>query len=823
MGRFVDSSVGLGHGAVSRPRRALLLALLVVIVAAAAATRLTPASPQGLLARSSADVAKATVAQEKAFGGEPVVVVLEGNLTDTTLAPSVLPKVLRMEDELAAVPGVKSVIGPGTFVDRAVSQMYAVVQQELGPVAEIADKAARRAERRARASGKFTESELQTINEETRLKALGPLGKQYEALLVRFGSIGFPALTNSTFVDQLVLGASPTPKKRFAWLFPDGGHALVIIRPKHGLSDAAVTRLGRDATRIVAAARLPGITTSVAGAPLVVAEATSTVADEMVRLAPVVIVAMLLALLLGLGIRNRAVHLIVPAGAAVAVTAGFSWPLGLGFTPATLAALPVVLGLAIDYVVQLQARYWTERAAGREPRRAADVALRKVGPTLLLAGGVMAAGFLALLASPVPLVGRLGVTLAVGVGASLLSLLTIAAPLMVVLDRPGRPLPRVPTPGLLGAGRPRTVAAAGILAVTLVGLALSHGTPVQSDLRRLADRNMPELVRLEALQKELGTGGQIRIAVTGRNIASPAGLAWMASVQARILGLGKGLQAGPNLASIVSSSGQGVPDAAAIPRILRLIPPDFVNGILTRDHRRAELSFGIPLGSAGAQAKLIARMQRILGDAPDGISAHVAGLQALSASSVNGLQDERPWLLAASALIIFLLLLAARRDVRRAAIPLVPALFAAGLTAVVIEAIGLQLSPLSAGLDPLVLAVGVEFGLLLEARYREERVINGREADAAARRALELLATPLVVAAGTVALGFLVLTVSRLPVLQQFGLVAALELMLSVLSAIVIVPVLCIVADRRRAPRRRAERPSTAERPVALAQHEPVA
>jgi predicted RND superfamily exporter protein len=146
---------------------------------------------------------------------------------------------------------------------------------------------------------------------------------------------------------------------------------------------------------------------------------------------------------------------------------------------------------------------------------------------------------------------------------------------------------------------------------------------------------------------------------------------------------------------------------------------------------------------------------------------------------------------------VLALLYAARRRWDRAIIPLLPALLAAGATAVVERALGLQLSPLSAGLDPLVLGVGVEFGLLLEARYHEERRAGATPA-AASLRAREWLGAPVAVAAGTVALGFGVLALSALPVLRQFGAVAALELLLCVVAAIVLVPSLSAAADRRR-------------------------
>jgi predicted RND superfamily exporter protein len=822
MRRVADLGIQLAHGAVRRPRRTLVLGLVAVAAALLGATQLTPTSPQSLLARSGSEVGAATIAQERAFGGEPIVVVITGDVLDGTLSAANITKLLNLETRLSKLPGVRTVVGPATFVERSVDQLFAVVQRELGPVAEQADRAANAAAAQARKSGRFTPAEIQAISDETRLKALGPLGTQYQALFARFGSIGLPSLTNHSFIAQLVLGSGVAPKRKFAWLFPDGRHALVVLRTRAGLPDAQVSAIGRRARALVAGTRFGGgVTASVAGAPLVVAEATDAVAGELLRVAPVVLVAMALALLLGLGLRNRALHLLLPAGAAVALTAGLSKPLGLGFTAATLAALPVILGLAVDYVVQLQARYWAERARGLVPEEAIGAALRRVGPTLMLAGAVMAAGFLALLLSPVPLVARLGLTLALGVGCSVLCLLVLAGPLIVALDRPGRPVPRLRVPRPALAPRVRFAGVAVLLGVTVAGLLVSGRTQVQSDVRKLADGNMPELQRLEALQRELGTGGQIRIAVTGRNVATPVGLKWMQDVEPRILRLDKELQPGPNLATILGTAGAGVPDAAAIPRILRLIPAPFVRGVLTPDRRRAELSFGIPLGSAGEQARLIARMQAVLDDAPPGITAHVAGLQALSAAGVDGLQGERPWLLLLSALVIFVLLTAARRDARRALIPLAPALVAAGVTAVVVETLGVELSPLSAGLDPLVLAVGVEFGLLLEARYREE-CRAGRAPEAAGRRAVDALSTPLLVSAGTVALGFLVLAFSRLPVLQQFGLVAALELLLSVVAALVLVPALAVALERRAAAAGARVRPVVAADPVAPRVPEPV-
>lgn len=791
------------RGAVAAPRRTFVIAAVVLLLAAAATTQLGAGSPERLLASPGSAVGAATAAQERSFGGEPIVVDVKGDLSQVILAPANLSALLRLERRIARVSAVQTVFGPGTFVDQAVGQMGRVVTQELGPAAEHADRVAEKAVQLARADGVRDPSRLSAIENTARLEALGPLRKQYEDLFVRFGYIGLPSITNRNFVAQLVMGASLAPKPRFAWLFPDRRHALVVVRLRAGLPDGQVRRVGDRIERLVAGAHLRGVRTTIAGPPLVVARATHDVGRELLRLLPIVVAAMLAALVLGLGVRARAVHLLVPAGAAVVLTAGLSWPLRLGFTPATLAALPVILGLALDYAIQLQARYWARREAGAAPADAACDAVREIGPTLLLAGGAMIAGFLVLVVSPVPLVDRLGVTLAVGVAASLAVVLVLGGPLMVLRDRPGVAPPqlRLPRPALSYRAR---MAGLGVgLGVVLAGVVLSSGAHVESDLRKLARSDMPELQRLETLQRELGTSGQLRVAITAKDVTDPAVLTWMAQVEPRLRALDRGLRPGPNLAAILSSGGAAaVPDGPAVRRLLRLIPPAFVSAVLTPDHRRAELSFGVPLSSAAAQAALIPRMQRVLDDAPPGVDARVAGLLAVSAAGVSGLQDGRPWLLLLAAALVFALLYAVRRRVDRALIPLVPALLASGATAVAERATGMQLSPLSAGLDPLVLGVGVEFGLLLEARYQEERRRGAAPTDAA-RIAAERLGAPVAVAAGTVALGFAVLGLSALPVLRQFGVVAAIELLLCVVAAIALVPALAAAADRREATARR--------------------
>jgi predicted RND superfamily exporter protein len=789
----------LASAGLRRPRAALVTGALAALACLALAVGLAPSAAPALLADPGSGPGAATPPQERTFGAEPIAIVVRGDLSTRTLTPANLSGLLELEGRIAKVDGVRAVFGPGTFVNQTIVQIEKVLQSELGPVAERADRVARTVRRRVLAGGGSEEVATRRA-ESARLAALGPKRDELANLLVRFGSIGFPSLSNRNYVLNLVFGAAQEPKLRFRWLFPDRGHAVVLVRPRAGLSDARLRDVGDRLQALARDADVTGLRLTVAGAPLVVAGIADEFPAELLRLAPIVLLAMVLALLLGLrGGRGR-LRLLVLAAGAVLATAAASRLLGLGLTPATVAALPVVLGLAVDYGVQLQARYWGERRAAFDPPLAARRALVAVGPTLLAAAGAMAVGFLALTLSPVPLIDRLGVTLAAGTLASVAVVLAFGAPLLAARDRGGSAPPELPARRLAPLGRTGRLALAGACVVAAAGLAVAGSTQVQSDLTQLAPRGLPELRAATDVQRELGTGGTLRLAVTGADVASPAAVAWQARLQRRALALDGRLRPGPNLGALLTSGGQAPRTRAEIDEVLALVPRYLLDAVLTRDRRRGELSFGVPLVDVHEQARLLDRILAAAGPPPEGVSVQAAGLVALGVASVRDLEDDRPVLLLLGALLVFAVLLALYRRVDRALLPLVPALLAAGIAALLVRLSGVELSPLGAGLEPLVLAVGVEFGVLLEARYREARR-EGASPEGARRAAVGRVGAAVAVSAATVGLGFATLAASRFELLQQFGVLVALEVALCAALAVWLVPLLAEALEHRAAAR----------------------
>jgi predicted RND superfamily exporter protein len=140
------------------------------------------------------------------------------------------------------------------------------------------------------------------------------------------------------------------------------------------------------------------------------------------------------------------------------------------------------------------------------------------------------------------------------------------------------------------------------------------------------------------------------------------------------------------------------------------------------------------------------------------------------------------------------LLLALYRNPLKAIAPLLPVVLALGASAMMLYFSGIEYSPLTSISGPLIIAMGTEFNILLMSRYFEER-----EAGLDPRRAISKASLRIgraITASGlTVMGGFAVLALSNFPLLDNFGKVTALNIGLSLLSTLILLPPLLVWAD----------------------------
>jgi hypothetical protein len=337
-----------------------------------------------------------------------------------------------------------------------------------------------------------------------------------------------------------------------------------------------------------------------------------------------------------------------------------------------------------------------------------------------------------------------------------------------------------------------------------VGWAADTQTSVQSDVTKLVPSSMPALQNLRTLEQVTGVSGEIDVVVHSRNVATPATIGWMLRYEDALLarygyveakGCAKAtLCPALSLPDLFCAGGQVAGNACkslttgAISNLLRAVPSYFSQAVITGDHREATLAFGIRLMPLSRQQKVIDYMRSRLRP-PPGVSAELAGLPVLAAQADASLSSSprRLVMLLVGLAAVALVLLAVLRTPQRALVPLVPIALATGWSSLILFATRIPLNPMSATLGALVIAISTEFSVLLSERFRAERRAGRPPAEALART-YRFTGSAVLTSGITAIAGFGVLSLSSITMLRDFGLVTLIDLTVSLLGVLLVLP-----------------------------------
>jgi hydrophobe/amphiphile efflux-3 (HAE3) family protein len=864
--RILGAAMGT---AARRPLAVGLLVTLLALAAGALALRLSPSTATDTLVGRSSDSWQATQREHQLFGEDAVYVLVRGEVSKLVLTTD-LSRLIAFEGCLggnvpkgAVIPGgargpcgrlaqskpAKVVFGPGTFINESVRQISDQYNKQISQIQQDA-RAQYDAAYKLAIGRKYSQAKAKKLAQDAADVATLANLRAAAQIALKYGILKAPNVNDPGFVSQLVFAAGKkagTPKARFAYLFPNATSALVQVRLKPGLSDAqrqtAIANI-RAATLMPEFALRNGGQYVVTGAPVVLSDLTTKVTDAIVVLLIASVLVMGLVLALVFPARRRLLPLVV-ALAAVAITFGALSLIGASLTMASVGVVPVLIGLAVDYAIQLHSRI-EERAGPRASRaavvEAAGHVARTGAPTVAIAAAATAAGFLVLALSPVPMVRGFGLLLVLGIGVGLVTAVTLGTAALVVLTG-GRVMPRplaalggVLTPATRGAGellrenavsravvgRGRAVRRAALgaagrrpervlaiaLAVACVGWVADTQTHVESDVTKLVPQNLRALSDLQALQKSTSVGGQIDVLVHSDDLTSPATLNWMTRYQAVLLkrfgyserrGCGKAeLCPAFSLPDLFGNGTGAIKSQAEVDALLSVVPPYFSQGVITADRQTATMAFGIRLMPLDRQKQVLDIMRREL-HPPKGVEATLAGLPVLAADANAAVSS--PWrrllTLVAGLLAVGLVLLAAFRSWRRALVPLVPIALATGWSALLLFATRIPLNPMSVTLGALVIAISTEFSVLLAERYRAERR-GGLDPAAALERTYRSTGAAVLASGVTAIAGFAVLAVSDIRMLRDFGAVTVVDLTVSLLGVLLVLPSALVLGETWR-------------------------
>lgn len=658
------------------------------------------------------------------FGADPIVVSLRADGKGIVLDANQRKDLIALEGKLSGLDDVAVVYGPGTVLNQTAKSTQNLLATITG--ARDGIEAQQKGE-----GAKGDKSDLPTVEE---------FDQRYGVLVAAALPVGLPTLSNEAFVANVLFDDAGDPRAQWRFLVPDAKSATILVRPRADLDRDSSARLIDAVGKAVDESGLNLASSTVSGVPVL----TTEIADQAISEAPFLGALAVGAVALVLWTSRwtpRRIRRLVPVaaallgtGAALAVWGWWGRPVSVGVA----AFLPVLMGIGSDFPLYL--------ARQRRPLR-----------TLAVVASA-ALGFASLALSPLPFVRDFGLTLAGGLVVTALVGLVLARLAGIETDDEPRAEPKAePQAELTSAPRPtwlRGALALGTLAA-VAGWALLPRIDLASSPEELAS-GTKAIAEITELEERTGYSGDLTIMIRGKDVLDPEIVTWAVAAEAKIIEQ-HGAEVRPLLTVRQLFRAAGA-DATTeqISALAEILPAYLVGGVVNSEHTVAALNYGITLDDVRDQQALLADLDTILDDAPDGYDVGFTGLPAVAASSLHALDGGRylvnlAGILACSLAVGYLL------SWRRGLATGLSAVLAGGWVFLAAWLLGGTLNPLSVVAGALVTVTAVEFTAMLAVRRDGNRVFSRTVFTAAL--------------AGAV--GYAALAASDMAVLRSFGLLLA--------------------------------------------------
>ncbi|SEP22681.1 Predicted exporter protein, RND superfamily [Halogranum amylolyticum] len=240
--------------------------------------------------------------------------------------------------------------------------------------------------------------------------------------------------------------------------------------------------------------------------------------------------------------------------------------------------------------------------------------------------------------------------------------------------------------------------------------------------------------------------------------------------------------------------------AAENPAFVRLLSRDFNRRSATASATVAVVEHDVPgdpaeQGETGELTRIQRTSQRVVATVGGDIRVFGAGIINDEFSTVIG--DSLLVVIPAAVVLLVGFLLLAYRDL----VDLLLGMVALGTTIVwtlgFMGLVGIPFSQILIAVPPLLLAVGIDFGIHAINRFREEKT-TGADRETAMRRTTDQLLVAFFLVTATSVVGFAANLVSGLPPIREFGVVASVGIVFAFLVFGVFLPALKMYTDDLR-------------------------
>ena len=750
----------------NRRRVIIIVGLLLIVASLFGAMRLTMATGYETWVSTDSQTYKDYERLNEHFGSDVVVVMVTAGDISQLLQPANLKAMDRIETQMGANPGVISAIGPTFLIKQAVAA--------------------------------YT---------------------------------GVPALPDDPQALQAIImdPESGQIRSEFKDVLPDDKHALIPIVLEGGMSRGEIKELVEETEHAVATAGFADVKPVVTGAPAIEGHLEDMIASSMRNMFIVAIFLMFLILALVFRVRGFFAWrwlAMGEVGLAIVYTFGAMGLLGLPITGVTMSVFPILVGLGVDYSIQLHNRYDEETRAGKTLTDAIVETVTHIGPSMGIALIAMCLGFSAMLFSPVPMIQDFGLMLIIGVIACYVVAMFLPLTILSWRDRraaqrppakEGRDVPRKEAIGLVEKGLQRlapwvirnpAVIIPIALMLTVAGSIAAPNVKTETDMAKIISEDEPLMKDYQTLEAVAGGVVSASVLIEAEDVTDPEILSWMLQVEHRIsTELAEDVGRTDSVAALVlQANGGRMPQTSEqVRQVLDSVPRPVRRNLVSEDFSAANLVVGIRELDIDRTKQLRSQLTDCVADRPAGVDAAVTGTAIIHTQLFDDMGGNRLKITLIGVGFVFLgLFLLFRFKLLKTFMAILPIGLIIGLSSGLIYLSGIKYNPLSACLGALILGIGVEYTILLMMRYYEERG-KGEGPKEAMTTAMIRIGRAIIASGLTDIGGFAALLgAGAFLIVRDFGIMTVVNVLLALVSTLVVLPALVVWVDSWREKRRLA-------------------
>lgn len=230
----------------------------------------------------------------------------------------------------------------------------------------------------------------------------------------------------------------------------------------------------------------------------------------------------------------------------------------------------------------------------------------------------------------------------------------------------------------------------------------------------------------------------------------------------------------------------------------RVLSIETMRGLLIAEDETAAAIL-VRLHSSASEYEVTERVRAVvkeLGTPPESFS--ISGEPYMMLTLTESMRTDLAILIPVVLAVMCLVLFASFRSLRGVILPVVVVLLSIIWTFGPMGLLGVRVSVITFALPVLLLAIGIAYGIHVLNRVEEE-ILSGKPKRQALLDAITGIAGAVAMAGLTTAAGFLSLLTASLPLIRQFGVLAAVGVLLATLSALVVLPALLAVLPSPKA------------------------